>query len=167
MYANPTSPRAARFIAALPIEAFSPGLGRMVRISSKQRDVLAIVSKRHAHRMRHLALEAGYADAAGMSRALRSLQRLGLIGLSSTRGRHGSTVAWVRAGARMAQSLAQLMRQALAKRPNVSPRTPVLRSTYDESTDVRGRPDREDTLPRGAGPPAMLGDVLAGLLGGS
>jgi len=164
VYANPTSPRAARFIAALPVEAWSPGLGRMVRISEKQRDVLAIVSKQHAHRLRHLALEAGYADAASMSRALRSLQRLGLIAVSSSRGRHGSTVAWVRAGARMAQSLAQLMRQALDKQPNVSPPSTVLRSTYQRSTD-RVVSDREDTLARAAGPPRSLADVLAGLLG--
>ena len=116
------TPYAARWIDRLPVAAWSPGLRRTVRISERQRDLLAIVDERHAWRLRELAPRAGYPDAAGASRALRTLDRLGLIAHSCTRGRAGSTVAWVRAGARVAQPLAALMRSALSlARRNVSP----------------------------------------------
>jgi DNA-binding MarR family transcriptional regulator len=122
---NPASrmtPRAAVWIDRLPIKVHSPGLGRTVRISEQQRALLVILAHRPAQRLRPLAAEAGYADAAGVSRALRALERTGIIARSSTRGRRGSTVAWVRAGARMLRGLADLMREALERaRPgNVS-----------------------------------------------
>jgi len=110
-----------------------------VRISEPQRRLLVILAHRPAQRLRPLAAEAGYADAAGVSRALRALERLGMIARSSTRGRRGSTVAWVRAGARMMRSLSELMRSALELGSrNVS--------AYSER---RNKPDTEkvDTFP--------------------
>lgn len=151
------SSRAAYWIDRLPVAAWSPGLRRDVRISERQRTLLGMVAARHAWRLRELAPAAGYADAAGASRALRSLDRIGLIAHSSTRGRQGSTVAWVRAGARMAQPLAGLMRRALAiARRNVSP------------TERRDTPvPREDTLPATPGriPPGrrLIRDPATGL----
>jgi hypothetical protein len=156
VYSNPTrpSPRAAAFIARLPVEAYSPGLGRAVRLSEQQRGLLVILSKQHTHRLRQLATDAGYADAAGTSRALRQLERLGMIARSSTRGRNGSTVAWVRAGARMAQSLAVLMRAALARGApgNVSAYKPKNKPTQELRT-----PEgvvRVDTIRPASGPRA-------------
>lgn len=138
-------PRAAAFIARLPVEAWSPGLERTVRISDRQRALLVILARQPAHRLRPLAVESGYADAAGVSRALRQLERIGMIARSSTRGRHGSTVAWLRAGARLggaaARSLADLMREALELgRRNVSS------LSTDRKPEYR-RTEREDTFP--------------------
>ena len=135
--ANVIRPASAVWIDRLPIEVHSPGLGRTVRISEQQRALLVILAHRPAQRLRPLAAEAGYADAAGVSRALRALERTGIIGRSSTRGRRGSTVAWVRAGARMMRGLAELMREALehAQSRNVSTYTEP--RTYLEPTEQR------------------------------
>jgi hypothetical protein len=138
---NVLRPRAAAFVAALPVEAWSPGLRRTVRISDQQRRLLVILAHRPAQRLRSLSVESGYHDAAGVSRALRTLERLGMIGRSSTRGRNGSTVAWIRAGAGMMRPLAELMRAALTavRAANVSTLT-------DRRTTPRVRTEGVDTF---------------------
>jgi len=141
VYSTPASPRAARFIAALPVEVWSPGLERTVRISEQQKRLSTAIAKRHSWRLRELAAATGYANAGTVSRALAQLDRLGFAAHSSTRGRKGSTVAWIRAGAMMGRELAELMRiaferaKALRARPNVSTPSKGI-DTYVRGTEM-------------------------------
>jgi hypothetical protein len=145
VYSPDASPRAARFIAALPVEVWSPGLERTVRISEQQKRLSVAIAQRHSWRLRELAAATGYANAGTVSRALAQLDRLGFAAHSSSRGRKGSTVAWIRAGAMLGRELAELMRIAFE-------RARALRATRNVSTLSEGiehpvrRTERVETL---------------------
>jgi hypothetical protein len=80
-----------------------------------------------------------------------ALERTALIGRSATRGRRGSTVAWVRAGVLLKMPLGTMMRNALAAiararaAGNVPPlEQPRTTTTVGVSNGVRGGTFRAD-----------------------
>lgn len=90
----------------VPID--SPFLGRTAWVTAKHYRLMTLLMKSahdrsikaRWHNQRQLAALAGYESVGSLNKALHHLARLGLIAISTTRGRYGSTVAWVRRGVR-------------------------------------------------------------------
>ena len=156
--------RSYRWIAALPEVVYSPAWRQDVRLSPTQVRLLAAIARRPGRiNQREMSKAIGYApDSGALCRTLKSLERLGLIARSTTLGRFGSTVVWIRAGVRRpGNPLADLMREALGL--NDSDRT-------DGRTPSSGRPGvRAESfggalaaLTQRGGPPRRLADILGG-----
>jgi hypothetical protein len=94
--------------------------GRTIWISPVQYRLICQVMKRRQWNQRALAVQAGYADPSGVSRALASLRKLSVLAVSTSRGRKGSTVAWLRRGVQaLGNSVATLIREMLPNSTDV------------------------------------------------
>lgn len=96
-----SSQRFTGHLDSLTIPVYSPFLNRNVMVTPRQEALLVLIAKSNrSWTQRALAEKVGYQTPGGVSRSLHLFRRLGLIALSTTRGRFGSTVAWMRRGVR-------------------------------------------------------------------
>lgn len=137
--------RYTRHHELLTVPVWSPFMGRAVMVTPRQFRLLVVLMRhRRGWDQRTLAAESGYETPGGVSRSLHLLARLGVIALSTTRGRFGSTVAWIRRGVHAMKASGVNVAQHHRNR--------------SEGTSIPNRRDGQHSAP------STIGDVLAGLL---
>lgn len=147
-----SSQRFTGHLDSLTIPVYSPFLNRNVMVTPRQEALLVLIAKSNrSWTQRALAAKVGYQTPGGVSRSLHLFRRLGLIALSTTRGRFGSTVAWMRRGVRRVWTAANVAQLIRAGEEQGKERGSTVRTWGQHS--ARG------------GPMTDLGSLLAGLFG--
>jgi hypothetical protein len=131
------TPRRQRFIDRLPEQVWSPFLGRATRWSPQQVAIATAATRHPGLTQREVASRVGCSQGS-VSKTLALMKRLGVLAVSTTRGRFGSTVAWLRRGVRRM--------------------IPPLQNGYISRIDRVGG---GGIIQRG-GPPRRLADILRG-----
>lgn len=133
----PTIARRQARINELPVETWSPFLGRVTRWSVTQHRIASVAVNHPELSQRAIAERVGCAQGT-VSKALSMMRRLGVLVVRTTRGRFGRTLARIRDGARRM----------------IPPQVPV----GIGSTDIRL--SAQESFARGG---ASLADILRGM----